>query len=303
MRDAPDDALLQGIGRLSASIVEAVRAAEGVVDGLDRLAAPGARLLDVGTGTGWLAIALARTYPELHVVGIDIFESALDLARRNVGDAGLDGRVELRLQDAADLGGGDEYDVIWLPLPFLPSEVVPRVLDACRQTLRTGGWLLPGTFADTGERMSALLMALRTVRTVAAGLGYRSNSLYPCEVRRARTSALQAAAGLLQRQPPRAAAGQRSGPLLRPRLPRAGGAEGPPQGHGRGARRHPPRHRGQARAHRRDLHRGHAARPRTRPGRLPQGAPRSTWRRPSPRRPRRGGNGRDGRGKTGPRSS
>jgi predicted O-methyltransferase YrrM len=51
-------------------------------------------------------IGLARTFlrqahPTLHLVGIDIFEPALDLARANVEGAGLADRTELRLQDAA----------------------------------------------------------------------------------------------------------------------------------------------------------------------------------------------------------
>ena len=58
-------------------------AAEGQLDGLaESLATPGARLLDVGTGTGWLSIALARSHPGLHVVGMDLFEPALRLAAR-----------------------------------------------------------------------------------------------------------------------------------------------------------------------------------------------------------------------------
>ncbi|MFO1534001.1 MAG: methyltransferase domain-containing protein [Thermoplasmatota archaeon] len=57
----------------------------------------------VGTGTGWLAIAVARTFPTLRVVGLDVLPEALDLARRNVAQVGLDERVELRLLDAAEL--------------------------------------------------------------------------------------------------------------------------------------------------------------------------------------------------------
>jgi 2-polyprenyl-3-methyl-5-hydroxy-6-metoxy-1,4-benzoquinol methylase len=167
--DQPDEVLLQGLGRLSMAIVDAVRAAEGVLDGLGpRLAADNATFLDVGTGTGWLAIAMARAYPHLRVVGIDIFEPALALARRNVAGEGLDGRVELRLQDAADLAGDHEhagYDVIWLPMPFLPAAVVPQVLRSCAEALRPGGWVLLGTFGGPSDRLSQLLIDLRTVRS------------------------------------------------------------------------------------------------------------------------------------------
>ena len=55
--------------------------------------------------------------------------------------------------------------MIWLPLPFLPIEVVPRILDSCGRALRPGGWLLPGTFAASADHLSELLVELRTVRS------------------------------------------------------------------------------------------------------------------------------------------
>ena len=97
--DQVDVPLLQSVGRLSMGISAAVLAAERRLPDLgDRLAGPDARFLDVGTGTGWLAIAIAQAHPTLHVVGVDIFEPALDLARTNVKGAGLTDRIELRMQ-------------------------------------------------------------------------------------------------------------------------------------------------------------------------------------------------------------
>ena len=79
--DQVDVPLLQSVGRLSMGISAAVLAAERRLPDLgDRLSAADARFLDVGTGTAWLAIAIAQTHPTLHVVGIDIFAPALDLA-------------------------------------------------------------------------------------------------------------------------------------------------------------------------------------------------------------------------------
>jgi 2-polyprenyl-3-methyl-5-hydroxy-6-metoxy-1,4-benzoquinol methylase len=161
-----DERLLQSIGRLSMGIAGAVRAAETALPGLaEALARPGATLLDVGTGTGWLAIALAQAYPHLHVTGIDLFEPALDLAQVNRADAGLTDRIELRLQDAAALDETGAYDVVWLPMPFLRRDAVPEVLRAACRALRPGGWLLPGTFAGGPDRLGQLLTDLRTVRS------------------------------------------------------------------------------------------------------------------------------------------
>lgn len=47
----------------------------------EALQAPTAQFLDVGTGVGHLAIAMCRQFPNLRVVGIDPFETALELAR------------------------------------------------------------------------------------------------------------------------------------------------------------------------------------------------------------------------------
>jgi methylase of polypeptide subunit release factors len=69
----------------------------------EALHAPTAHFLDVGTGVGHLAIAMCRQFPTLRVVGIDPFETALELARRNVVEADLEGRITLRSALVQDL--------------------------------------------------------------------------------------------------------------------------------------------------------------------------------------------------------
>ena len=161
-----DETILQGLGRLSMAIATAFRAAAESLDGLaERLGAPEATFLDVGTGTAWLAIATARTFPAARVTGIDIFEPALQLARRNVIDEGMQDRVDLKVQNAVDLDENETYDAIWLPLPFMPKAIVPRAIAAAGRALRPGGWLLPGTFAGPGDHVSQMLVELRTVRS------------------------------------------------------------------------------------------------------------------------------------------
>lgn len=121
--------------------------------------------LDIGTGTGWLAIAMARANPRLSVVGIDIFPPAAELARANVQREDLAERVDIRLLNATALPADEQFDAIWLPLPFLPKSVVQEVLPAAIGALRPGGWILPGTFTGPGDPLSELLTDLRTVRS------------------------------------------------------------------------------------------------------------------------------------------
>jgi SAM-dependent methyltransferase len=164
--DQVDPPLLDGLGRLSMAIVDAFRVATNHLDGLaGALGSPGGRFLDVGTGTGWLAIATALAFPNLQVVGIDIFEPALAMARRNVANAELTDRIELRAQDGARVHTGESFDAIWLPLPFMPPDTVRPTVEASAGALRPGGWLLGGTFVGSGDRLSELLVELRTARS------------------------------------------------------------------------------------------------------------------------------------------
>ena len=61
------------------------------------------RILDVATGTGDLAIAMARRIDGVQVLAVDLAEGMLDVARRKVEDRGLDGRIVLDRADAEHL--------------------------------------------------------------------------------------------------------------------------------------------------------------------------------------------------------
>ena len=160
-----NETLLQGLGQASAGIVRAFDVAGAKDPSLgETLRRSDSVFIDVGTGTGWLAIAVAQTFPAMRVVGVDVLAEALKLARRNVADAGLTERVELRLIDAAKLEP-DSADVVWLPMPFLPNEVIDDVLRGASRALRSGGWLLPGTFPGPGPSLAERLMTIRTLRS------------------------------------------------------------------------------------------------------------------------------------------
>jgi len=65
---------------------------------------PGQRLLDIGCGWGALAIRAAQKFGA-RCVGITLSENQAELARERVVQAGLEGQVEIRLQDYRDLDG------------------------------------------------------------------------------------------------------------------------------------------------------------------------------------------------------
>ena len=65
------------------------------------------RILDVATGTGDLAIALARRIRDVQVMGVDLSEAMLAVARRKVEVRGLDNRIVLERGDAEHLDVAD----------------------------------------------------------------------------------------------------------------------------------------------------------------------------------------------------
>ncbi|MBO0983616.1 class I SAM-dependent methyltransferase [Rathayibacter sp. SD072] len=151
--DLGDDVMIAQ-GRSSALmarvLLESVAPAYGV--------ATPTRVLDVGTGIGAIATALAEGMPSADVVGIDIAERPLGIARALLAEADphVGDRVLLRREDVTELSDHSAYDLVWMPLPFLPDAIVDRALDRAVAALRPGGLLVLGTLPPVAdERLRA----------------------------------------------------------------------------------------------------------------------------------------------------
>ncbi len=93
------------------------------------LASP--RAVDVGTGSGCLAIASAHRQPAAHFVAIDVSEEALAVARRNAAQLGVLDRIDFRLGSQLEpIAGEGPFDAIISNPPYIPSR--------CDRTSRTG---------------------------------------------------------------------------------------------------------------------------------------------------------------------
>ena len=110
-------------------------------------------LLDLGTGSGAIALAAAKHRPRAHVVGAELSPEALRIARNNLCRLGFD-NVELVQSDLFSALGGQRFDVIAANLPYVPE--ADRPLLAPEVALREPASAL---FA-AGNGMAVILRAL-----------------------------------------------------------------------------------------------------------------------------------------------
>jgi release factor glutamine methyltransferase len=100
-------------------------ATEALVDqALARLGDRAARVADVGTGSGAIAVALALRAPRARIWATDTSAAAVQLARANVSRHGLGDRVDVLHADLLD-GVPGALDLVVANLPYLPDSLRP----------------------------------------------------------------------------------------------------------------------------------------------------------------------------------
>ncbi|MGM9852794.1 MAG: bifunctional demethylmenaquinone methyltransferase/2-methoxy-6-polyprenyl-1,4-benzoquinol methylase UbiE [Muribaculaceae bacterium] len=99
-------------------------------------------ILDIATGTGDLAIALARAAEGATVTGVDLSEGMIEVGRRKVAEAGLSDRVSLSPADALALPFADNsFDVITVAFGVRNFEHLAEGYAEMLRVLRPGGKL------------------------------------------------------------------------------------------------------------------------------------------------------------------
>jgi release factor glutamine methyltransferase len=144
-------------------------------------------VLDVGTGSGAIALAIADEHPGAQVTAIDVSEDALEVARENAAGTGLE--IELARCDVRD-GLTGRYDLVVSNPPYVSLEEIetlePEVRDwepriatvgdehteliarSARDVLEPDGWLVLEIAAGRREAVVRLLRELRYERVQAS---------------------------------------------------------------------------------------------------------------------------------------
>jgi ribosomal protein L3 glutamine methyltransferase len=80
------------------------------------------RLVDLGTGSGCIAIACALRFPRARIDAVDLSAAALEVAARNVRRHSVEGRLQLHLGDVFEPLGDAVYDLIVSNPPYVSDE-------------------------------------------------------------------------------------------------------------------------------------------------------------------------------------
>ncbi|XAT61126.1 peptide chain release factor N(5)-glutamine methyltransferase [Rhodobacteraceae bacterium Araon29] len=109
---------------ISADVLDPRADTETIV--LEALKTPAKRLLDLGTGSGVLAVTLVAEWPDAQAVASDISNAALAIAKTNAAAHGVAGRVEFCCSDwFAAISG--QFDLIVSNPPYISESEFPEL--------------------------------------------------------------------------------------------------------------------------------------------------------------------------------
>ncbi len=148
-----------------------------------------ARILDVGTGSGCIAISLAKELPEAEIHATDISPEALEVARTNAFRLGVDKKVQFHLANLMPRFDDASFDFVVSNPPYVGFseegdvqkevreheprnavfagnsgiEIIRQLIPRVRQVLKPGGWMFLEISATIEKEVRHLLEGWRGV--------------------------------------------------------------------------------------------------------------------------------------------
>ena len=143
------------------------------------------RIVDVGTGSGCIAIALAKELPDAEIHATDISASALEVAHANAARYQLENRIQFRHTDLLQGFESDSFDFVVSNPPYVGEseedevqlevckfeprnavfagptglEVIERLIPQAHDVLKPAGWLVMEISGTIAEEVKGLLSA------------------------------------------------------------------------------------------------------------------------------------------------
>jgi 2-polyprenyl-3-methyl-5-hydroxy-6-metoxy-1,4-benzoquinol methylase len=136
---------------------------------------PPAKVADVGCGTGWSSIAIAKAYPKVRVDGFDLDEASIASARENAAKAGFGERLTFESRDAAEAGLAGTYDLVTAFETIHDMSDPVRVLSAMRALVAPGGAVLVAdekvaeTFTAPGDEVERFMYGWSVLHCLPVG--------------------------------------------------------------------------------------------------------------------------------------
>ena len=151
------------------------------------------RLIDIGTGSGCIALAVASELPQAEIHACDISEEALEVARANAVRLGLEQKVQFRHSDLLSTYPGEQFDFVISNPPYVGEseadkvqkqvrefepkaavfsgwegmDIYKRLIPQAHAALKPGGWLVTEIGFSTEEKVKALLNGWSEIQTTA----------------------------------------------------------------------------------------------------------------------------------------
>lgn len=150
-------------------------------------------LVDVGTGSGCIALALASELPQTGIHACDISDEALEMARINAARLGLGGKVLYRKSDLLEVYSGEQFDFVISNPPYVGEaeadkvqkqvrefepkiavfsgqegmEIYRRLVPQAHERLRPGGWFVTEIGFSEEAKVRELLAGWQDVQVTA----------------------------------------------------------------------------------------------------------------------------------------